>query len=637
MLCDSPSLGLGAKSHERVPICRIRNRIENLVLAAAPENGYHLSKGLELTDFHDFKALDAAGLHNVSQLLAHAAMQVPEHAAVAVASRRRAGWHQERGAATDSSGRKLPTGWRVITYRELDGLATEIARGLLEMGVPPGTRLALMVRPGIEFIALVFGLMRAGMVQILIDPGMGRSNMVQCLQECQPQGFVAIPLAHVMRLVFRHKFRSAVHNVTVGRRWGWGGWTYAQLLEKGRASQKDVNRTSADEQAAIIFTTGSTGPPKGVYYSHEMFIRQATQIRDFYQIQPGGVDLSGFPLFALFNIGMGVTTVIPRMDPTRPADVLPQDIIDAVNLWKANQSFGSPALWNTVSVYCEKHGVQLPTLRRVFSAGAPVPPHVLRRLQKMMSPGGEIFTPYGATEALPIASNSATVILGETAVLSAQGKGTCVGPRFPGVQWKVIRISDEPIENLADVQEVSPGEIGELMVHGSVVSPRYVTRLDANAVHKVMDSATNTVWHRMGDVGYLDGQDRFWFCGRKGQRVVTAHGTLYTEPVEAIVNSHRSIYRSALVGVGPLGGQTPVVVLEPWPEYWSAERREQEKLIDEVRQIAEQDPRSRQVEHFFVMQKLPVDIRHNAKIFREKLAEWAKKQLDGMPAGNRQS
>ena len=584
-----------------------------------------------MSEFKTFERLDAAGLHNVSQLLTHAAKQVPDHLAVAVASRRRR--PQTSRAILDRSGnsaepqRSIPLGWEVISYRELDELATDIARGLLELGIPPGTRLALMVRPGIEFIALVFGLMRAGMVQVLIDPGMGRGNMVQCLEECQPQGFVAIPLAHVMRLVFRRKFPLAKYNVTVGRRFGWGGWTYAEVLQKGRQSRRPIHQTQATEQAAIIFTTGSTGPPKGVYYSHEMFIRQATQIRDFYQIQPGGVDLSGFPLFALFNIGMGVTTVIPEMDPTRPADVEPQKIIAAVNTWQANQSFGSPALWNTVSIYCEKHGVQLPSLKQVFSAGAPVPPHVLRRLQKMIAPDGEIFTPYGATESLPIASNSATVILGETAVLSAKGLGTCVGKQFPEIQWRVIEICDKPLRTLEETRELPRGEIGELMVSGPVVSPRYVTRVDANAQHKVHDSQSNTVWHRMGDVGYLDNQGRFWFCGRKGHRVVTTDGTLFTIPVEAIVNAHPSIYRSALVGIGAPGQQIPVIVLEPWPEHWTSDRGKQGRLIEEVRELARQDARARQVQHYLVLRKLPVDIRHNAKIFREKLAVWAAQQL----------
>jgi acyl-CoA synthetase (AMP-forming)/AMP-acid ligase II len=315
------------------------------------------------------------------------------------------------------------------------------------------------------------------------------------------------------------------------------------------------------------------------------------------------------------------------MDPTRPADVDPKKIVAAVELWRADQSFGSPALWNTVSLYCERKNVRLPGLQKVFSAGAPVPPHVLRRVQKMIAPQGEIFTPYGATEALPVASNAAQTILSETAVLSAAGHGTCVGKRFPEMQWKVIEISDEALPTLGEVRELPRGKIGELMVCGRVVSPRYVTRIESNAIHKVLDTATNTVWHRMGDVGYLDEQERFWFCGRKGQRVVTAEGPLFTIPVEAIINTHPAIYRSALVGVGPMGRQTPVIVLEPWPDHWTSDRGKQARLIEEVRLVAERDSRSRQIRHFFVRQKLPVDIRHNAKIFREKLAVWAAGQL----------
>jgi acyl-CoA synthetase (AMP-forming)/AMP-acid ligase II len=574
-----------------------------------------------LVEFTEFEPLEADRLHNVSQLLSHAAAQVPNHPAVAVPGR----GDRQMPSAT-------PPGWKAISYAQLDELATAIARGLLDSGIPAGTRLALMVRPGIEFVGLVFGLMRAGMVQVLIDPGMGRQNMVNCLQECDPAGFVGIPLAQVMRLVFRRRFPNAKFNVTVGRKWGWGGSSYRQILARGRQSTRPVNQTLATEQAAIIFTTGSTGPPKGVFYSHQMFIQQATQIRDFYQIRPGGVDLSGFPLFALFNIGMGVTTVIPKMDPTRPAEVDPRNIIQAVEQWGANQSFGSPALWNTVSRYGEKNKVRLPSLQKVFSAGAPVPPHVLRRVQQMIGDQGEVYTPYGATEALPIASNSATEILSQTAERSAGGAGTCVGRRFPGIQWQVVAISDQPVATLSPDWEVPSGEIGELLVSGPVVSPRYVTRLEANALHKVVDPRTQAIWHRTGDLGYLDPQGRFWFCGRKGHRVVTRRGTLFTIPVEAIINTHAAVYRSALVGVGELGQQVPVLIAEPWPEHWTANPEQQERLLQELRSLAQQDPRTQQLEHYFLMKQLPVDIRHNSKIFREKLAVWAAGQLGSQEA-----
>lgn len=559
-----------------------------------------------------FAQLDPADLNNVSQLLSHAAAQVPQHTAVAVALRR-TGAHE--------------FSWDTISYRELDHKATAIAKGLLESGIPPGTRLALMVRPGVNFIALVFGLMRAGMVQILIDPGMGRQHMLNCLQSTQPQGFVGIPLAQAMRVLFSHRFRSAVHNVTVGWKWGWGGHTLSEILRRGESSERSIPATSPQDLAAIIFTTGSTGPPKGVRYSHQMFIQQATQIRDYYQIQPGGVDLSGFPLFALFNIGMGVTTVIPEMDPTRPAEVKPQNIIDAVNHWKADQSFGSPALWNTVSLYCEKHHVQLPSLRRVFSAGAPVPPHVLQRVEKMLAAGGQIYTPYGATEALPVASHSAAEILRDTAQASRQGAGTCVGRPFAGIRWKVIRISDEAIPSIDDIQEMPCGEIGELMVSGPVVSPAYWANDAANALHKVFCSQDATVWHRMGDVGYLDPQHRFWFCGRKGHRVLAADRVLFTIPVESIVNNDPAIYRSALVGIGEITRQTPVMVLEPWPQHFPSSGAERQALIERIRSLCAAHELTRGIEHFLIRRKLPVDIRHNSKIFREQLRSWAMRQF----------
>jgi acyl-CoA synthetase (AMP-forming)/AMP-acid ligase II len=322
-------------------------------------------------------------------------------------------------------------------------------------------------------------------------------------------------------------------------------------------------------------------------------------------------------------------------------------LIQAVQQWGANQSFGSPALWNTVRLYCQREGIRLPTLRQVFSAGAPVPAHVLRRVQALLGEGGQIHTPYGATEALPIASNSAAEVLGETAAETARGRGTCVGRPFPDIRWRVIEISDEPLVNLADTREVAPGQIGELMVSGPVVSPCYVTRTAANDLHKVYDPATDTVWHRMGDVGYLDPQGRFWFCGRKGHRVITPRQTLYTIPVEAIVNTHPAVYRSALVGVGPPGQQTPVLVVEPWPQAlvtralvtralvtraWVTRAAAQQKLLAEVRAMASAAPGAGEVgldgiSHYLLLRKLPVDIRHNSKIFREKLAVWAADQI----------
>ena len=343
-------------------------------------------------------------------------------------------------------------------------------------------------------------------------------------------------------------------------------------------------------------------------------------MRDTYAIRPGEIDLPGFPLFALFNCALGVTTVIPDMDPTRPARVNPQNIIEAIEDWQVTQAFGSPALWNVVARFGEQHPTRLSSLRRVLSAGAPVPPRVLESMKTMIAPDGDIHTPYGATEALPVASITASEVLSDTSAASRSGAGTCVGRKFSGIEWKVIRICDDALPDLADVDELPHGEIGELIVAGPVVTVEYVTRTESNAAGKIRDGSR--VWHRMGDVGYLDEQGRFWFCGRKAHRVQTATGTLYSVPCEAIFNEHPRVYRSALVGLGEPGRQDPVLIVE----IHAHEQLDRQQLFAELRDLACVHAHTYSICQFLVHPEFPVDIRHNAKIFREKLAVWAAQQ-----------
>ncbi len=525
-----------------------------------------------------------------------------------------------RAAGNGTVSRRL---YRQISFRQLDQDSDRIARGLRTLGVTPGTRLVLLVRPGIDFISLVFGLFKAGAVAILIDPGMGRRHLIGCLAEAEPEGFVAMPVVQAVRSLLRWRFPKARWNVTVGRRWFWGGATLDQL-RGGPWDGSQLAPTTADQPAAIIFTTGSTGPPKGVLYTHGNFDAQVEQIHDFYNIQPGEIDLPAFPLFGLFNCAMGVTAVIPDMDPSHPAAVDPAKIIEAATDWSVTQAFGSPAIWDRVDRYCQSHGVRLPTVRRVLSAGAPVPAEVLRRMKACIHPDGDVHTPYGATEALPVASIAASEVLSETAERTCAGGGVCVGRTFSGARWKVIRMVDGPIPTLGAAEELPPGEIGELIVHGPQVTRRYVTRTEWNAWAKIADGAE--IWHRMGDSGYLDQQGRFWFCGRVAHRVVTAQGPMYPIRCEAIFNRHPAIRRSALVGIGPPGRQRPVIILEPHQGRMPANRAARESLLAEIRQLAAANPLTANISDFLLHPSFPVDIRHNVKIFREKLAVWAARQ-----------
>ncbi|MGV3485559.1 MAG: AMP-binding protein, partial [Planctomycetaceae bacterium] len=343
------------------------------------------------------------------------------------------------------------------------------------------------------------------------------------------------------------------------------------------------------------------------------------RIRDRYDIHPGSRDLACFPLFGLFDNVMGVTTIIPDMDATRPADVNPKRIHEAITQWEIDQAFGSPALWHRVVSWCEETNTTFPSLRRVLSAGAPVPAATLKRLRAVVHPQADILTPYGATEALPIASIESRQVISQTGPAAAKGRGVCVGTRFEDVQWQVIEIDDGPLPSIDRTIPLATGKIGELMVAGPMVTTRYVVRADQNLLHKVADG--DVIWHRMGDVGYLDEEDRFWFCGRKAHRVVQGKKTWFTIPCEAVFNAHPAVYRSALIGLGAVGNQTPVIVVEPHPKARPTTSSAQASLVEELRGLALRNPLTQRIVDVRIHpQALPVDIRHNSKIFREKLA-----------------
>lgn len=514
-----------------------------------------------------------------------------------------------------------------LTFQQLDREVDHVARGLIEMGVKPGQRLALFVPPSLESIALTFGVFRSGSVGTLIDPGMGRANVFRCLDQCPPDGFIAIPVVHLVRRLKRSKYKAARFNVSVGHNFATIGVPkYADLVRAGAASNATLPQTKATDPAAVIFTSGSTGPPKGVCYEHGMFDGQVDLIRDRFNIQPGEIDLPGFPLFALFNIAMQVTTVIPDMDPTRPANVDPIRIIEAIEDQGVTQAFGSPALWNTVGRYCEDNNVTFPTIKRILSAGAPVPNHVLRRMLKTLSDEADVFTPYGATECLPVAAIGGREVLANTATKTAAGAGTCVGDVFDQMTVRIIKVNFEPIADISDAEELPTGEIGEIIVQGPVATREYFQRPDGTALAKISDA--DRFWHRMGDVGYLDEDGRLWFCGRKAHIVFTPDGPLYSVRCEAIFNQHSEIYRSALVGIGDRESrrQKPVIVCEPesgrFPEAPAAES----KLKSELLEIAAANPLTETITDILFHRSLPVDTRHNVKINREELAIWAAAQ-----------
>jgi acyl-CoA synthetase (AMP-forming)/AMP-acid ligase II len=591
---------------------------------------------------------------NVASHLARMAAESPARVAV---------YFPKRGVKPEGESEHV-----AITFSGLDVAASELAHGLASLGIVRGTRAVLMVPPSPDFFALTFALFKIAAVPVLIDPGMGVRNLGRCIADAEPEAFIGIAKAHLARRVLGWGKKTIRTTVNAGR-WRFFCTTstaalYQQCKGRGPYPVPDVAR---DEPAAILFTSGSTGVAKGAEYTHGIFAAQVESLKATYGIEPGEIDLCTFPLFALFGPALGMTCVIPDMNPSRPAKIDPRKAVAQIRQFRVTNMFGSPAVIQRLGEWRESandrrepagswegeapaeppafgsagaspsRGRPLATLRRVISAGAPASAASLERFAKLLPESAQVFTPYGATEALPVANIGSVEILTETRKLAEQGKGVCVGRPVSGVEVCVVPISDEPIAEWSDSLRLPAGEVGEFVVRGAVVTKRYYNRPEATALAKIRDPRTGEVLHRMGDVGYLDDRGRLWFCGRKSHRVVTPHGTLYTDMVEPIFNTVPGVARTALVGVTRDGVTYPVLCVElmklglpgtpgndgflyPFPGNWR-------QTLPFIEERAEEFESTRRITTFLRYSGFPVDVRHNSKIFREKLAVWADRKL----------
>ncbi|MCX6130338.1 MAG: fatty acid CoA ligase family protein, partial [Proteobacteria bacterium] len=500
-----------------------------------------------------------------------------------------------------------------LTYAQLDAASDRLARGMLAHGIGHGMRAAFLVKPSLEFFITTFALFKAKAVPVLIDPGIGVSRMRRCLKEAEAEAFIGIPAAHAARILLH---------------WGGGGWKKKLSISRhrfpGTLSLSDLEKsaaahselalpmTSASELAAILFTSGSTGAPKGAIYTHGNFLAQIQLLKNSLGITIGERDLCTFPLFALFAPALGMSAIIPSMDFTRPARVNPERIAEAIRDFGISNMFGSPALIKRVAHYGAERKWTFPSLKRVISAGAPVSAKVIEKFRQLLPEDAQFYTPYGATESLPVAIAESKQLLGHAQSLTEKGHGICIGPIVTGTDVRIIAISDEAIENLDAATLLGEGSIGEIIVAGDQVTQSYYQRPEANALGKIFDPTSGRIFHRMGDLGYFDAQGLLWFCGRKAHRVQTREATLYTINCEAVFNRHPKVARTALVGIGPSEQETPILCVELLHKMKPTEVTQ---VFHELLQLGAEFEHTRGITKFLVHKNFPVDIRHNAKIF----------------------
>lgn len=505
---------------------------------------------------------------------------------------------------------------RQLNFKQLNEMTNQFAYGLREYGIGAKQRTLVMVRPNIEFIAAIFALLQIGAVPVIIDPGMERKAFLQCVKETAPENFIGVSESHLLRILYPKAFESVNCVITTGNWKLWSG-AYLKDLRSENTDNLESFQPKAEDEGLIAFTSGSTGIPKGVVFTHGGFQAQVAHLRNDFEIQPGEVDLPGLFSLALFNPALGLTTIIPDMDITAPATLNPAYLVEAIQTYGVTNSFGSPIIWKLLGSYCKENGITLPSYQRIIMAGAPVEPYVLETMYEV-APNATITTPFGSTEALPISIMDGKEILSETAALSNQGHGNCVGYTLENEDLKIIQVSDDTIEKWDDDLLVPQGVLGEIVVKGPVVSPRYVARPVQTAKAKIYEE-DGAFWHRMGDLGFFDEKGRVWFCGRKSHRLETKDGILCPIHVEALANQLAHVQRSAVIGVGKKGEEEPVLLIEENAEIKALNEAERQAILNQAKELRSPYLPEMPIKQVQFVEKFPVDVRHNAKINREIL------------------
>ena len=525
-----------------------------------------------------------------------------------------------------SKAKNSSTAYRQLTFLQLEELASSYADAFSRSGIDKGMRVLIGLKPGIDLCAVSFALFKLGAIPVFIDPGMGKRHLLNCVNKAQAAALVGFSSVFLAALLNAEAFNSVKIKISVGTCWLPGVKDLYKI--KKRCDFFPAVELSNDDVAALLFTSGSTGPAKGVVYTQKIFNFQIDVIKEQYGVTQDDVDMSVFPLFALFAISMGMTTVIPDMDTSRPAAAKPKRVLRVMEDQGVTFSFGSPAFWKVIADYCEKKNKKLNSVRALVMAGCSVEPALHRRfLSGILPESADVFVPYGATESLPLCSMKGTDVIGFSASRSENGAGTCVGRVMSDeVTVKVIRITDDVIAKWDEDLELLPGEIGEIVNCGPITTREYYDAPEANEKSKINDG--ENIWHRMGDLGYFDEEGYLWFCGRKNERVQTTDKMLCTDPLENIFNTHKEVMRSALVGVGEeLNADKVVLVVEPQDANLLKNKSARNALIQDLLKLADSRDDCCLITDVLVRADFPVDIRHNAKIKRDILREWAQGEL----------
>ena len=507
-----------------------------------------------------------------------------------------------------------------LSWKQLAARVDALAAGLAGIGVRPGDRVNLLVPPGIELTSLIYACLRLGAVVVVADAGLGRAGLSRAIKGAGPQFIVGIERAIAgARLFGWPGTRILAGDAAPARRRLLGAeHTVAELVEAGTGKPVPEHRVNPDADAAVLFTSGSTGPAKGAVYTHRGLAAMRDTLKETYNLRAGSSLVAGFAPFALLGPALGATSVTPDMDVTAPRTLSARALADAAAAVHATTVFASPAaLANVLATADELSAAQRQALAGVellLSAGAPIPEPLLGRVQDLV-PQAALHTPYGMTEALPV-----TDISLEQIRKAGPGNGVCVGSAVAGAQVAIAALGPDGTAG-AELSEAA-GVTGEILVSAPHVKDRY----DRLWITEEQSSSVPG-WHRTGDVGHFDADGRLWVEGRIGHVLTTPDGPVTPVAAEQAAESVSEVRLAALVGVGPAGTQVPVAVVEPVSgakKAGPADKATSAAVRDAVAAACGLD-----LAAVLVLPQMPTDIRHNSKIDRAALGAWAAKVLAG--------
>lgn len=507
-----------------------------------------------------------------------------------------------------------------ITFKQLQIEIDLMVKGFTRLGIKKGHQIILLIKPGSQLFISVFAILRMGAIPVMIDPGMGAKAMSKALLKLKIDVFIGDPKAHLLRLFYPKTFKDVYCSISTGNI----PFLFTRNIYSicsGEWEPSYAVKTMPTDRAAVFFTSGSTGPAKAVLYRNSMLHAQINILHDHFGYSKDEIDCCTFPLTGLLVMCLGLSIVFADMNMLKPATLNPEKLIRNIQQHNCTHLFCSPMVLKRLSEYGTKNNISLPSLRRIMTAGAIVPGNLLSDFKQMLVDSAQIHTPYGATEALPITDIADKELCSLYSSSDSINKAICIGYPLSGIEMKIIEINDDEIAEMANIVELSEDEVGEIIVRGPVVTQEYLG-IENQHYCKIWDKKNVIYWHRMGDLGAKDDNGRYWFMGRKSQRVVTKDGVLFTTVIESIFNKHPKVERSALIGIEQKGEEfkKPSICIQLINKIHA---KEKEKITIELTELSKKN--GVQVDTFFYFNKFPVDPRHNAKIYREKLTTWAQK------------